>query len=438
MKIAVVGTGYVGLVAGVAFSDTGNSVICVDKDERKVKLLREGVVPIYEPGLAELMARNSRAGRLTFTTDLEDAVRKSRVIILAVGTPQSDDGSADLSAIEEVARVIGRTMDGYRVVVMKSTVPVGTHARVEESIRSATQYPFDYVSNPEFMKEGAALDDFTRPDRVVIGVRNQAVVDVMRELYGPYMRRSDVLLVTDPASAEMIKYAANAMLAARISFMNEIACLCEETGADVEQVRKGVGSDSRIGDAFLYPGVGFGGSCFPKDVRALASCGETKGLEMTITHAVRTVNERQQRRFAQRVIDHFGDHANKTKIAVWGLAFKSRTDDVRESPALSGIRMFLQAGMKVTAHDPEAMPNASAELGDAVGMSDDGYEALAGADALVVFTDWAKFRSPDFDLMAEKMAGRQIFDGRNLYNPATMARRGFTYHSVGRPTAYPA
>lgn len=434
MNMSVVGTGYVGLVAGACFAESGNHVICVDCNAQKIQELQNGEIPIYEPGLAEIVHRNTRAERLEFTTDLQDAVLRSRVIFIAVGTPPAGDGSADLSSILGVAETIGRTMDGYRIVVMKSTVPVGTHRKVSDAITAHTDHPMDYVSNPEFLKEGAAIEDFTRPDRVVIGATNPAVVEIMRELYGPFMRKSERMLVMDPASAEMTKYAANALLATKISFMNEIANLCEQFGADVEQVRHGVGSDSRIGTAFLFPGVGYGGSCFPKDVSALISMGDSVDHPMSIAAAVQEVNRRQRRIFAQRVIDHLGDRRGQTTLAVWGLAYKSRTDDVRESPAIAAVRMFLERGIKIRAHDPEAMPNAAAALGDAVTMCEDGYDALEGADALVIFTDWPKFRTPDFDLIARKLPAKLIFDGRNMYDPQLLAKRGFRYFSVGRPS----
>lgn len=437
MKIAVVGTGYVGLVAGACFADSGNRVICVDIDEEKIRGLERGEVPIFEPGLKEIVERNTKTARLTFTTDLADAVGKSRIIILAVGTPPAEDGSPDLTAILSVSAQIGKAMDDYRIVVMKSTVPVGTHARVAEAIRAETDHPFDYVSNPEFLKEGAAVEDFTRPDRVVIGATNPAVVEIMRELYASFLRRDERIYVMDPASAEMTKYAANAMLATRISFMNEIANLCDRFGADVEAVRRGMGSDSRIGTAFLFPGVGYGGSCFPKDVSALVSMGEKAGCPVRIAEAVQAVNQRQRRVFAERVISHFGDRCGKTKLAVWGLAFKSWTDDVREAPAIAAIRMFLEKGMTVTAHDPEAMRTAAAELGDRVKMCDDSYDTLDGADGLVIFTDWPKFRTPDFDTIGERLSSKLIFDGRNLYDPKAMARKGFTYICIGRPPTTP-
>lgn len=436
MNMSVVGTGYVGLVAGACFAESGNHVICVDCDAEKIEKLQRDEIPIYEPGLAEIVASNSKAGRLEFTTDLEHAIRQSRVVFIAVGTPPGGDGSPDLSSILSVAETIGRTMDGYRIVVMKSTVPVGTHREVSEVIAAHTDHPCDYVSNPEFLKEGAAIEDFTKPDRVVIGATNPAVVEIMKELYGPFMRKSDRILVMDPASAEMTKYAANALLATKISFMNEIAGLCERFGADVESVRRGVGSDSRIGSAFLFPGVGYGGSCFPKDVSALVSMGHNVDHPMSIVAAVQDVNQRQRRMFAQRVIDYFDDQCDHTTLAVWGLAFKSRTDDVRESPAIAAIKMFLERGMTVRAHDPEAMLTTKAELGDAIILCEEGYAALEGADALVIFTDWPKFRTPDFELIADKLPGKLIFDGRNMYDPRLLAKRGFRYFCVGRPS-YP-
>ncbi|UCE62214.1 MAG: UDP-glucose/GDP-mannose dehydrogenase family protein [Phycisphaerales bacterium] len=438
MRISVVGTGYVGLVAGACFADSGNHVICVDNDKDKVAKLENGEIPIYEPGLQEIVARNAKAERLTFTTDLPEAVRTSRIIFLAVGTPPAADGSADLSAILDVAKTIGKHMDGYRIVVMKSTVPVGTHRKVSEAIAGGTDQPFDYVSNPEFLKEGAAIEDFTKPDRVVIGVDNPAVVEIMKELYSPCMRRGERMLVMDAASAEMTKYGANALLATKISFMNEIANLCEKYGADVEHVRHGIGSDSRIGNQFLFPGVGYGGSCFPKDVTALISMGESVDRPMSIVAAVHQANQRQRMIFAKRILDHFGNACSSMTLAVWGLAFKSRTDDVRESPAIAGVKAFLESGMKIRAHDPEAMDNARKELGNDVLMYSDGYEALEGADALVIFTDWSKFRTPDFELMAAKLRNRLIFDGRNLYDPAALAKRGFEYICIGRPTLTPA
>ncbi|MBI1825966.1 MAG: UDP-glucose/GDP-mannose dehydrogenase family protein [Planctomycetes bacterium] len=437
MNLAVIGTGYVGLVAGACFADSGNRVICVDCDEAKIARLKKGEVPIYEPGLSEIVQRNQRNGRIVFTTELAAAVRQSRVVFIAVGTPQSADGSADLSGILASATTIAKSMDGYRVVVMKSTVPVGTHALVSKTLRENTDHPFDYVSNPEFLKEGAAIDDFTKPDRVVIGVSNLAAGEIMRELYAPFLRRDERIFVMDPASAELTKYAANAMLALRISFINEMAELCERFGGDVEHIRRGIGSDSRIGNAFLYPGVGYGGSCFPKDVSALVSMGNSVDFPMLLTAAAQEANLRQRRLFAQKIIAHFGTKAKGIALGVWGLAFKAKTDDVRESPAIAAIRMFLEHGIRVHVHDPEANATARSELGDSVKYFDDGYDALDGADALVIFTDWAKFKTPDFDMIASKLKHRVIFDGRNLYDPGSMARKGFQYVCIGRPTVPP-
>ncbi|MHC5112302.1 MAG: UDP-glucose dehydrogenase family protein [Planctomycetota bacterium] len=438
MRISIVGTGYVGLVTGACFAESGNRVTCVDIDQKKIDMLNRGEVPIFEPGLEEMVKSNAGAHRLAFSTDLREAVLGSRVIFLAVGTPPAEDGSADLGAILEVARQIGRCIDGYRIIVMKSTVPVGTHKKVSDAIAAETDQPFDYVSNPEFLKEGAAIEDFMKPDRIIIGANSAGAINIMKDLYGAFMRRDERIFIMDPASAEMSKYAANAMLATRISFMNEVAGLCEHYGADVEKVRRGVGSDSRIGSAFLYPGVGFGGSCFPKDVSAMASMGRAVDFPTTMVDAVREVNQRQRERFAARVINHFGDRCADSTLAVWGLAFKARTDDVREAPAIFAINQFLEAGMKVRAHDPEAMITGRAELPDNVIMCEDGYEALDGADALVIFTDWNKFRTPDFDEIAGRLSAKLIFDGRNMYDPEAMARRGFRYHCIGRVSVDPA
>jgi len=433
MKIAVVGTGYVGLVAGTCLADGGNHVICVDKVESKIEVLKKGDIPIYEPGLAEIVQRNVKGHRLSFTTDLKHAVANSVVIFLAVGTPPAEDGSADLSAIMNVAETIARTMDGYRIVVMKSTVPVGTHKLVSERIARNTEHKFDYVSNPEFMKEGAAIEDFMKPDRVVIGADNPAVVEIMKEIYNPFMRTADRILVMDPASAEMTKYASNALLATKISFMNEMSGLCDRVGADVELVRRGVGTDTRIGPAFLFAGVGYGGSCFPKDVQAIIAMGQESDYPMSIIEAVHDVNHRQRMRFAEGILRYFGDRTKTTKLAVWGLAFKARTDDVRESPALDCIRLFVEKGIKVSAFDPEAIETTRAELGDIIEYVSDGYDALHDADALVIFTDWQEFRTPDFNMIKERLLSPVIFDGRNLYNRHSLAKQGFEYHCIGRP-----
>lgn len=433
MRLTVVGTGYVGLVAGTCFSNAGNHVTCVDCDESKINRLKKGQIPIYEPGLSELVVRNSRAGRLEFTTDLPSAVADSLLVFIAVGTPPLPDGSADLSAILGVAGEIGRAMDGYRIIVMKSTVPVDTHRHVSEAIKAHTDHDFDYVSNPEFMKEGAAIEDFTRPDRVVIGAKSPAVIEIMKELYAPFMRKRDRIMVMSPASAEITKYAANSMLATRISFMNEIANLCDHFGADVEEVRSGVGSDVRIGNAFLFPGVGYGGSCFPKDVTAMIDMGRKADLPMHITTAVDAVNQVQRQKFADRVLEYIEPRWPGGTIGVWGLAFKANTDDVREAPAIDAIRKFQDRGFKVRAHDPEANGTARQELNDALDVFDDAYEAIAGCDVLVIFTEWAEFRTPDFDLIQERLNNKVIFDGRNLYEPDVLTKRGFTYVCVGRP-----
>ena len=433
MKLAVVGVGYVGLVAAACLADAGNYVICIDNDKKKIAGLKKGLVPIYEPGLAELIKRNEDAGRLHFTTELKEGVEKSFIIFLAVGTPSTPDGSADISAILDVAGHIAELMDGYRIIVTKSTVPVGTHKKVAEIMASKTKYPFDYVSNPEFLKEGSAVEDFTKPDRAIIGTTNPAVMELIKQLYAPFMRKKNRIMFMDPASAELTKYAANTMLATRISFMNELSQLCEKVGADIEQIRAGLGSDSRIGNAFLFPGVGYGGSCLPKDVRALIHIGNSQNCPMKIVEAVQNANLRQQERFAQQILDYFADKAAQTTLAIWGLAFKARTDDIRESPAIKCIEKFLDAGMKISAYDPEATSATKEQLGQSIKTSQDGYQILDGADALVIFTDWQEFRNPDFELIAKKLNRAVIFDGRNLYDPAYIKRKGIEYHCIGRP-----
>ncbi len=432
MKVAVVGVGYVGLVAAACLAEGGNHVICVDNNEKKIAGLENGVIPIYEPGLTEIVKHNVAAGRLTFTTDLKQGVDESLIIFIGVGTPSSDDGFADISAVLKVAESVAELMDDYRIIVTKSTVPVGTYKKVSDIISSKTEKPFDYVSNPEFLKEGSAVEDFMKPDRVIIGTTNPAVKEIMKQLYAPFMRKSSRILFMDPASAELSKYAANSMLATRISFMNEISILCEKVGADVECVRAGVGSDSRIGNAFLFPGVGFGGSCFPKDVRALIHTGETAGCEMSVVRAAKDANIRQHNHFANKVLNYFGDKAKGSTLAVWGLAFKAKTDDTRESSSLYCIEKFLEAGMTIKAYDPEAMDEAKKKLGDSVEMSKQSYEILEGADALVIFTDWQEFRNPDFDQIVSKLKNAVIFDGRNLYDPNYIKKQGVEYHSVGR------
>ncbi len=432
MKICVVGIGYVGLVTSGCLADAGNNIICVDVDSDKIDGLKNGVIPIYEPGLTELVKRNEKLGRLRFTTDLKEGIDNSLVIFLAVGTPSAPDGSADISAVLSVAGEIGKNLTDYRIIATKSTVPVGTCRLVTNIIKSKTETPFDYVSNPEFLKEGAAVDDFMRPDRIIIGTSNPAVRETMKQLYNPFMRRGNRMLFMDAFSAEMTKYTANTMLATRISFMNEISALCEKVGADVEQVRLGLGSDSRIGRSFLFPGVGFGGACFPKDIRALIHTGSEHGIEMKIAKSVQQVNINQQERFAQRIIDFFAGQEDKTVLAVWGLAFKARTNDVRESPALYCIRKFLDSRMKIRAYDPEAASAAVAALDGKIETFRNGYDALDNADALVIFTDWQEFRNPDFEIIKARLKKPVIFDGRNLYNPDVVKNAGIEYHGIGR------
>ncbi|MHC4153972.1 MAG: UDP-glucose dehydrogenase family protein [Planctomycetota bacterium] len=432
MKTCVVGIGYVGLVTAGCLAEAGNDVVCVDVDAAKIEGLKKGVIPIYEPGLTEIVQHNQEVGRLRFTTDLKFGVEHSLIIFLAVGTPSSADGSADISAILAAAGDIAENLREYRIIVTKSTVPVGTYKKVTELMKSRTETAFDYVSNPEFLKEGAAVDDFMSPDRIIIGNMSASVRQTMKQLYSPFMRRGNRILFMDPASAEMTKYAANAMLATRISFMNEISALCEKVGADVELVRQGIGSDSRIGRSFIFPGVGFGGSCFPKDVRALIHTGSENGVEMTVVQSVQQANAASQERFARRIKDYFAGREEETVLAVWGLAFKAKTDDVRESPAISCIRRLLDWGMKVRAYDPEAMSGAEAALEGRIETFANGYDALDGADALVIFTDWQEFRNPDFGIITGRLKKPVIFDGRNLYDPTYVEQQGIEYHSVGR------
>jgi UDPglucose 6-dehydrogenase len=431
MKIAVIGTGYVGLVVGTCLAETGNRVVCVDIDEDKIKRLRAGELPIYEPGLEELLQRYTAEDRLSFSTDVPASVREAKVVFIAVGTPQDEDGSADLRHVLAVARTIGSVMDGYKVVVTKSTVPVGTNDKVREEIRRHTKTDFDVVSNPEFLKEGAAIDDFMKPDRVVIGATTQRAIDIMQELYAPFLRTGKPILVMDPRSAEMTKYAANAMLATRISFMNEMARICEAVGADVNEVRKGIATDERIGSAFLFPGAGYGGSCFPKDVRALVRTAESHGCTPRIVHAVEEVNEAQKHLLGTKVKNHFGGDLRGRRVAVWGLAFKPRTDDMREAPSVVLIQELLEAGATVTAFDPEAMQAARRLLGDRIGYAGSALDALDGADALVLVTEWNEFRHTDPEEIRARLKQPIVFDGRNIFNPARMRAQGFVYHGIG-------
>lgn len=432
MRIAVIGTGYVGLVAGTCFADAGHDVTCADIDAEKIAALRRGEVPIYEPGLSELISKNVREQRLAFTTALPDAVKGAAAVFIAVGTPGLATGEAEVRPVLAVAKAVGQALTGYAVVVDKSTVPVGTGDRVRAAIAAETAHPFDVVSNPEFLKEGAALDDFLKPDRVIIGAETERARKVMEELYAPFLRREKRILFMDVKSAELTKYAANAMLATRISFMNDMAALCERVGADVELVRQGLGSDSRIGADFLYPGVGYGGSCFPKDVRALLATGRDVGLELSLLAAVEATNERQKASLVEKAARHFGELAGR-RFAVWGLAFKPRTDDLREAPALTLVDALLARGAQVTAFDPVAMPNARRHYGDRVSFSELPYDALKGADALFVVTEWNEFRAPDFERMKALLASPVVFDGRNIYSPARLRELGFTWYGVGRP-----
>ena len=432
MKVAVVGTGYVGLVVGACLAETGNDVVCADVDAAKIKDLKANKLPIYEPGLEPIVVRNQREGRLTFTTDVGNAVERSEVVFIAVGTPPDEDGSADLQHVLAVATTIGKHMNASKVVVTKSTVPVGTAEKVRAQIARETKTPFHVCANPEFLKEGAAVEDFMKPDRVVVGVDSPEAARVIEELYTPFVRTGNPLIVMDIASAEMTKYAANAMLATRISFMNQIAQLCEAVGADVTHVRRGIGSDRRIGQAFLFPGPGYGGSCFPKDVKALIRTGTERKMSFDILSAVEQANQRQKRVLFEKLQRHLGSLSGKV-IAVWGLAFKAETDDVRESPALVLIEELLRAGAKVQAHDPAAMETARQQLGSRVTLAGHGFDALAGADALAIVTEWLEYRNPDFARIKQLLKRPLIVDGRNLYDPQKLGRLGFTYDSIGRP-----
>ena len=432
MKIAVVGSGYVGLVAGACLAENGNEVICVDKDPAKIRMLQRGRIPIYEPGLEEMVRRNRSEKRLTFTTALPQGVRRSQIIFIAVGTPTGEDGSADLQHVLGVAREIARSMNGYKVIVNKSTVPVGTAVKVREIVRRETTHPFSVVSNPEFLKQGAAIDDFMKPDRVVIGAEDQRAADLMRELYAPFTRTGAPIMMMDCASAELCKYAANAMLATRISFMNEVANVCEIVGANVDQVRHAVAADRRIGSSFLFPGVGYGGSCFPKDVKAMIRFAEEKDYRFQILRSVEEVNDSQKVRLLAKLRAHFGTLKGK-RLAVWGLAFKPKTDDMREAPSVPLIHGLLKEGVTVQAYDPEAMKVARGIFGSKVSFADSSYAALTGADALAIVTEWNEFREPDYGRMKKLMRTPVIFDGRNIYNPDTIRSQGFTYYSMGRP-----
>lgn len=439
MKITVVGTGYVGLVSGTCLAEVGNDVLCLDVDPEKIRILEEGGIPIYEPGLQEMVRRNVAAGRLHFTTDVEKAVQHGTVQFIAVGTPPDEDGSADLQYVLGAARNIGRLMTDYKVVVDKSTVPVGTGAKVHAAIadelaKRGVNTPYSVVSNPEFLKEGAAVEDFMRPDRIVVGAEDEQAIHLMRALYAPFQRNHERLIVTDIKSAELTKYAANAMLATRISFINEMATLAEALGADIEEVRKGIGADPRIGHHFIYPGCGYGGSCFPKDVRALIHTAKEAGCETPLLRSVERVNEAQKHRLMTRLHHHFGASLSGRTFALWGLAFKPNTDDMREAPSRVLMEAIWAAGGQVQAFDPEAMTEAARLYGQRADLTlcDTQEAALQGADALLVCTEWQQFRAPDFDLLRQTLKQAIIFDGRNLYDPARLRQRGFTYYAIGR------
>jgi UDPglucose 6-dehydrogenase len=432
MQLAVVGTGYVGLVAGAGFADFGNDVACVDVDQGKIDRLKRGEVPIYEPGLDALIASNVKAGRLKFSTDVAAAIRGAEVVFIAVGTPPAADGSADLSAVFAVAKTIGQNMNGFKVVATKSTVPVGTADKVKAIIAEHTKEAYGVASNPEFLKEGNAINDFMKPDRVVIGSDSPKAQEVLRHLYSPFVRATDRIHLMNARSAELTKYAANALLASRISFMNDLAMLAERVGADIQPVRKAVGADSRIGPKFLFPGPGFGGSCFPKDISALRHTAQEVGYELAVVRAVEEVNARQKKVLGAKVTKHFGGDLEGKKVGIWGLAFKPQTDDIREAPALTLIDDLLAAGATVQAHDPEAIPNVKAIYGDRVTFTETMYDAAEGADALVLVTEWHEYRSPDFPRLKKLMTQPVLFDGRNMWIPEEVRELGFSYSGIGR------
>jgi UDPglucose 6-dehydrogenase len=431
MNVAVVGTGYVGLVAGTCFAESGNDVTCVDIDEAKIGLLKQGQIPIYEPGLEEMVRRNAEEQRLSFTTDLDAAVKKSAIIFIAVGTPQSDTGHANLTYVRATAKEIAKAMDSYRIIVTKSTVPVGTADQIKQWVAEETPQRFAVVTNPEFLKEGAAVEDFMKPDRVVLGGDDPEAVEAVKELYEPFVRTGNPILVMDSRSAEMSKYAANAMLATKISFINEVSCLCEEMGADISEVRRAIGLDRRIGPHFIFPGVGYGGSCFPKDIRAMISMGGDRA-EMLVLKAVEQVNERQKALLVDKVKRHFGTTLSGLTFAIWGLAFKPRTDDMRDAPSITVIESLLQAGAQIHAFDPEATVEAKKIFGDKIRYAGRNYDALAGASALLVLTEWNEFRRPDFQRIKQLLRNPIIFDGRNIYDPSDIRKLGFKYYSIGR------
>jgi UDPglucose 6-dehydrogenase len=432
MKISVVGTGYVGLVSGTCFSETGNQVVCVDIDQRKVDKLSRGEITIYEPGLEKLFQRNLKEGRLHFTTSLAEGIKDAEIVFLALPTPPGEDGSADLKYVLGVAEQIGKLLTSYKIIVNKSTVPVGTAKKVHDAIRRNYDGEFDVVSNPEFLREGVAVEDFLKPDRVVVGTTSERARKLMAELYGPYVRQGNPIIFMDEPSAELTKYAANSFLATKISFMNEVARLCERLGADVDQVRRGIGSDERIGKRFLFPGIGYGGSCFPKDVQALVRSAHEVDYDFKILEAVMSVNEEQKLHLVPKIKAYYGDNLVGKHFALWGLAFKPNTDDIREAPALYIIKALLGEGATVTAYDPEAMENVRGQIDSIIGYAANQYDALKGADALIIATEWNEFRTPEFDKITSALKERVIFDGRNLFDNAVMEKMGFHYESVGR------
>ena len=432
MNISIIGTGYVGLVQGACFAETGNHIVCMDIDEKKIHSLKKGRIPIYEPGLEELVKKNVAEGRMTFTTSLKPAVDKSRIIFLCLPTPQSENGAADLSHVLNVSRQISQFVDGEKLIVSKSTVPVGTVDKIRQILRKEAKNKVDVASNPEFLKEGTALQDSLKPDRIIIGSRNKKTIALLQELYEPFVRTGNPIIVMDERSAEMTKYAANAFLATKISFMNELANLCEEVGADIDWVRKGIASDPRIGKQFLFPGLGYGGSCLPKDVKALARTAEEFASDLKILHAVDEVNENQKRVLLKKMQAHFKNRLKGKTITLWGLSFKPQTDDIREAPSIVLIEELLKAGAHVRAHDPIANPAVKAIYDGKMEFFDDSLDSLKDADALVIVTEWNQFRRPDFTIMKKLMKQPVIFDGRNIYEPAEMTAKGFTYYGIGR------
>ena len=432
MKIAVVGTGYVGLVTGTCFAETGNKVTCVDIDQSKVEKLSNGEITIYEPGLEKIFLRNLKEGRLKFTTSLEEGIREADIIFLALPTPPGADGAADLKYILSVSDHLGKILSGYKVIVDKSTVPVGTADKVKQAIAVHYKGEFDVVSNPEFLREGVAVDDFMKPDRVVVGTESERARKIMGDLFAPFVRQGNPIIYMDERSAELTKYAANSFLAMKISFMNEIAQLCERMGADVDMVRKGIGSDERIGKRFLFPGIGYGGSCFPKDVQALIRSSSEVGYQFNILEAVEKVNANQKLHLVHKIVKYYGDQLAGKHFAVWGLSFKPNTDDIREAPSLEMIQALLERGATITAFDPEAMPNVRKQLGDRIQLASNQYDTLHQADALIIATEWSEFRTPDFEMIENRLKQKVIFDGRNLFDVKQMNELGYHYESIGR------